>query len=357
MVPVYTVNGFNSHAKWLDNCWIAKQPKRLIINGGFDEWVFQFIWQGCGVILTQKVGNHCYTSLSCCQIVCCNCWLMLIEAVSLALQHFFLCGGAHIFHHALPKPASQWDTSDTQPKTRLTKNCGSPLLLSCPSPFHRALDVWWSYPDIFYILMQNKQSQITHILPPYWFVEVVNQIKLPFLFLFFHLTCALSGSVLVRTFNSNTPEHRASFVVRLLFFPSLSLYKVFVKKNRIFSPYRLRSPHRSSAACLAVFVLVWSHKQSCLTHTVYHTRGRNLDFILEMFRFCLEYISSAVIEVHNPTSLWTTRASLWHLAWGHLLEVHSLVSLHRILTNLVSCNMRKLWSSTYASYTAFSHCL
>lgn len=41
--------------------------------------------------------------------------------------------------------------------------------------------VTWSYTDIFDILMQNKQSQITHILPPYWFVEVVNPIKLPFL--------------------------------------------------------------------------------------------------------------------------------------------------------------------------------
>lgn len=93
-----------------------------------------------------------------------------------------------------------------------------PLLDSRPSPFHWALDVWWSNPDIFYILMQNKQSQITHILPPHWFVEVVNQIKLPFLFLSFRLTRALGGSVLAGTLNRNSLEHRASFVVRPFFF-------------------------------------------------------------------------------------------------------------------------------------------
>ena len=71
-----------------------------------------------------------------------------------------------LLHCAVLRLLSQWDTFDMLPKTQLTKNCGSPLLNSRPSPFHWALDVWWSNPDIFYILMQNKQSQITHILPP-----------------------------------------------------------------------------------------------------------------------------------------------------------------------------------------------
>lgn len=106
-----------------------------------------------------------------------------------------------------------------------------PILHSHPYHFHWVSDVWWSNPDIFYILMQNKQ--ITQVPPPSWFVEVANQIKLPFLFLSFHLTCALSGCVLARPFNWNSVKHRASFVVRLFFlffFP----YKVFAKENRIF---------------------------------------------------------------------------------------------------------------------------
>lgn len=98
------------------------------------------------------------------------------------------------------------------------------LLVSRPSPSRWSLDVWWSNPNIFKILMQNKQSQITHILPPCWFVEVVNQIKLPFLFPSFHLTHALSGSVLAGTLNWNSPKHRASFVVRL-FFSTRCLWK------------------------------------------------------------------------------------------------------------------------------------
>lgn len=144
---------------------------------------------------------------------------MLIEAVFLALfwgSYFFtvLCWSCF--------------PSETHlicyPKPNFQKNCGSPLIYSLPSTFHWALDVWWSNPNIFYVLMQNKQSQITHILPPYWFVEVVNQIKLPFLFLSFHLTYALGGSVLARTLNWNSLKHRASFVVRL-FFPTRCLWK------------------------------------------------------------------------------------------------------------------------------------
>lgn len=141
-----------------------------------------------------------------------------------------------------------------------------PLFLdSRPSPFHRALDVWWSNPDIFYILMQNKQSQITHILPPYWFVEVVNQIKLLFLVLSFHLSRALCGCVLARTLNWNSLKHRASFVVRFFF-----SYKVFVKKNRIFSP-GLRSLHRSTAACLAFFLSRSALVNSRVLHTLFIT--------------------------------------------------------------------------------------
>lgn len=138
---------------------------------------------------------------------------MLIEAAFLALF-----SGSHFFHCTLLKLLSQWDTFDILPKTQFLKKLWFPLIDSRPSPFHWALDVWWSNPNIFYVLMQNKQSQITHILPPYWFVEVVNQIKLPFLFLSFHLTYALSGSVLARTLNWNSLKHRASFVVRLFFF-------------------------------------------------------------------------------------------------------------------------------------------
>lgn len=209
---------------------------------------------------------------------------MLIEVASLALfwAHIFSLYSAEA---AIPVRHIWYVTQNPISKK---KNCGSPLIDSRPSPFRWALDVWWSNPNIFYVLMQNKQSQITHILPPYWFVEVVNQIKLPFLFLSFHLTYALSGSVLARTLNWNSLKHRASFVVRLFFFSN----KVFVKKNRIFSP-GLRSLHCSTAACLAFFVQVSSGKQPCLTHTVYHTRGWNFaDFILDLLRFCLEYIST-----------------------------------------------------------------
>lgn len=243
------------------------------INGGIDEWLFEFIRQGWGVP---------------CQIVCCNCWLRLsfwhCSGVFCCCCFFFL---AHIHSPCFAEAAFPARPIWYVTQNPTYKKLWFPHLDSRPSLFHWALDVWWSNPDIFYILMQNKQSQITHILPPYWFADVVNQIKPPFLFLSFRLTCALSGSVLARTLYWNSLKHRASFVIGSFF-----SYKVFVKKNRIFSP-GLRSLRCSTVACLAFFVQVCSGKQSCPTHTVYHTRGWNFaDFILDLFRFCLEYFSA-----------------------------------------------------------------
>lgn len=113
-----------------------------------------------------------------------------------------------------------------------------PLSHSHPYHFHQVSHVWWSNPGIFYILMQNKQ--ITKVLPPSRFVEVVNQIKL--LFLSFHPTCALGGCVLARPFNWNSLKHRASFVVR---HPPPPSRQGVCEKEQDFSPPGLGSLHQT----------------------------------------------------------------------------------------------------------------
>lgn len=105
--------------------------------------------------------NSCiYNTANRCPFAKHSLWLLMAADWSLYFWHREMLD-THLFAAQCRKTRRTWYAVPD-----LQKSCGfPPLLLSHSSPFTLALDVWWSNPDIFYILMQNKHGQITRIHP------------------------------------------------------------------------------------------------------------------------------------------------------------------------------------------------